>query len=52
MRMWPGTHPDDLKIHEEKFNNDQGNLVTRGQTIEKFLLEKTEPIILKAGQMS
>jgi ectoine hydroxylase-related dioxygenase (phytanoyl-CoA dioxygenase family) len=50
--MWPGTHKDDLKIHEEKFNDDQGNLLTRGQTIENVPIEKTEPIILKAGQMS
>ena len=52
MRMWSGTHKDDLKIHEEKFNNDQGNLLTRGQTIENVPIEKTEPVILKAGQMS
>ena len=52
MRMWPGTHKDDLKIHEEKFNDDQGNLLTRGQTIENVPIEKTEPVILKSGQMS
>ena len=52
MRMWPGTHKDDLKIHEEKFNDDQGNLLTRGQTIENVPIKKTEPVILKAGQMS
>jgi len=52
MRMWTGTHKYDLKIHEEKFNNDQGNLLTRGQTIENVPIEKTEPVILKAGQMS
>ena len=52
MRMWSGTHKDDLKIHEEKFNDDQGNLLTRGQTIENVPIEKTEPVILKAGQMS
>ncbi len=52
MRMWPGTHKDELKIHEEKFNNDQGNLLTRGQTIENVPINKTEPVILKAGQMS
>ncbi len=38
--------------NEEKFNNDQGNLLTRGQTIENVPIEKTEPVILKAGQMS
>jgi len=52
MRMWPGTHKDELKIHEEKFNNDQGNLLTRGQTIDNVPIEKTEPVFLKAGQMS
>jgi len=52
MRMWSGTHKDDLKIHEEKFNNNQGNLLTRGQTIENVPIEKTESVILKAGQMS
>ena len=52
MRMWSGTHKDDLKNHEEKFNDNQGNLLTRGQTIENVPIEKTEPIILKAGQMS
>ena len=52
MRMWPGTHKGDLKNHEEKFNDNQGNLLTRGQTIENVPIEKTEPIILKAGQMS
>ena len=52
MRMQKGTHRDDLKIHEEKFNDDQGNLLTRGQTIENVPIEKTEPVILKAGQMS
>ena len=52
MRMWSGTHKDDLKVHEEKFNDNQGNLLTRGQTIENVPIEKTEPIILKAGQMS
>ena len=52
MRMWPGTHKDDLKLHEEKFNDDQGNLLTRGQTIDNVPIQKTEPVILKAGQMS
>ena len=52
MRMWSGTHKDALKVHEEKFNDNQGNLLTRGQTIDKVPIEKTEPVILKAGQMS
>ncbi len=49
MRMWSGTHKENLKHHTEKF--DQGNLLTRGQTVENVPLEKTEPVILKAGQM-
>ena len=50
MRMWPGSHKDNLKEHEQKFN--EGNLLTRGQTVKNVPLEKTTPIILKAGQMS
>ena len=52
MRMWSGTHKNKFKIHKEKFNDDQGNLLTRGQTIENVPINKTEPVILKAGQMS
>ena len=52
MRMWSGTHKNKLKIHKEKFNDDQGNLLTRGQTIENVPINKTEPVISKAGQMS
>ena len=50
MRMYSGTHKEDLKVHNEKFND--GNLLTRGQTVENVIIEKTEPVILKAGQMS
>jgi len=50
MRMYSGTHKEDLKAHNEKFN--EGNLLTRGQTVENVPIEKTEPVILKAGQMS
>ena len=50
MRMWPGSHKDDLKNHEQKFDED--NLLTRGQTIENVPIEETEPVILNAGQMS
>ena len=50
MRMLPGSHIEDLKYHNENF--DEGNLLTRGQTIENVSLEMTEPIVLKAGQMS
>ena len=52
MRMWSGTHKNDLKNHIEKFDNNEGNLLTRGQTVENVPLEETEPVILKAGQMS
>ena len=52
MRMWSGTHKNELKAHKEKFNDNEGNLLTRGQTIENVPIKKTEPVILKAGQMS
>ena len=52
MRMWSGTHNNDLKNHIEKFDYNEGNLLTRGQTVESVPLEKTEPVILNAGQMS
>jgi len=52
MRMWSGTHKTDLKNHTEKFDYDKGNLLTRGQTVENVPLEETEPVVLKAGQMS
>jgi ectoine hydroxylase-related dioxygenase (phytanoyl-CoA dioxygenase family) len=50
MRMLPGSHKENLKTHEQKF--DDNNLLTRGQTIKGVPLNKTEPVILKAGQMS
>ena len=50
MRMWSGSHKDNLKEHDQKFN--EGNLLTRGQTIKNVPVEKTTPLILKAGQMS
>ncbi len=50
MRMWSGSHKDDLKDHDQKFN--EGNLLTRGQTVKNIPKEKTTPLILKAGQMS
>jgi ectoine hydroxylase-related dioxygenase (phytanoyl-CoA dioxygenase family) len=52
MRMWSGTHKNDLKNHIEKFDYNEGNLLTRGQTVENVPLEETEPVILKSGQMS
>ena len=50
MRMWSGSHKDNLKEHDEKFN--EGNLLTRGQTVKDVPKEKTIPLILNAGQMS
>ena len=50
MRMWSGSHKDNIKHHEQKY--DEGNLLTRGQTVENVPLDKTTPLILKAGQMS
>ena len=50
MRMLPGSHKEDLKTHEQKF--DENNLLTRGQTIENVPIKKTTPVVLKAGQMS
>ncbi len=50
MRMLPGSHKENLKNHEQKF--DENNLLTRGQTITNVSLDKTDPIILKAGQVS
>jgi len=50
MRMLPGSHKENLKTHEQKF--DENNLLTRGQTVKNVSLEKTEPIVLKAGQVS
>ena len=50
MRMWSGSHKDNLKEHDQKFN--KGNLLTRGQTINNVPKKETKPLILKAGQMS
>ena len=50
MRMWSGSHKNNLKEHDQKF--DEGNLLTRGQTIKNVPVDKTTPLILKAGQMS
>ena len=50
MRMLPGSHKENLKHHEQNF--DKNNLLTRGQTIKNISFDKTEPVILKAGQMS
>ena len=50
MRMWAGSHKDNLKEHNQKFN--EGNLLTRGQTVENVPEEDVKPLILSAGQMS
>jgi hypothetical protein len=50
MRMWAGSHKEDLKEHDQLFN--EGNLLTRGQTVNNVPIDKTTPLILKAGQMS
>ena len=50
MRMWSGSHKDNLKQHDQKFN--EGNLLTRGQTVMNVPRKETTPLILAAGQMS
>ena len=50
MRMWSGSHKANIRHHEQKY--DEGNLLTRGQTVENVPLDKTTPLVLKAGQMS
>ena len=50
MRMWSGSHKDNLKEHDQKFN--KGNLLTRGQTVKNVPKDETTPLILEAGQMS
>ena len=47
--MWPKSHLD-IKDHNEKFN--EGNLLTRGQTVENVPESSVKPVELKAGQMS
>ena len=50
MRMWSGSHKNSLKDHDQMFN--EGNLLTRGQTVNNVPKDETTPLILKAGQMS
>ena len=50
MNMWVGSHKDELKHHSENF--DEGNLLTRGQTVENVPNDQIKPIELNAGQMS
>ena len=50
MRMWSGSHKEDLKYHNQKF--DESNLLTRGQSVENVPIKETKFVELKAGQMS
>ena len=50
MRMLSGSHKETLKYHDQKF--DENNLLTRGQTIKDVPLDKTDAVILEAGQIS
>ena len=50
MRMWKGSHKEDLRNHNQKF--DEYNLLTRGQTVENVPINETTPVVLKAGQLS
>ncbi len=50
MKMWPGSHKENLKVHNQMFNEE--NLLTRGQTINDVPENETVPLVLKAGQMS
>ena len=50
MKMWSGSHKDDLKEHDQNFN--EGNLLTRGQTVKNVPKNEIKNLILKAGQMS
>ena len=50
MRMLTSSHKNNLPYHAQKF--DEGNLLTRGQTVENVPIERTTPVILQAGQMS
>ena len=50
MRMWSGSHKDQLKDHDQNF--DTNNLLTRGQTVKNVPFNKTTPLILSAGQIS
>lgn len=49
MRMWPKSHIE-LKDHNQKFN--EGNLLTRGQTVEGVPDNEIKSVELKSGQMS
>ena len=51
MRMWPGSHIEvKEKDHDQKF--DEGNLLTRGQTVIGVPENDVKSVELKAGQVS
>ena len=50
MRMWAGSHKENLKQHDQRFNGE--NLLTRGQTINDVPVDETTALVLTAGQMS
>ncbi len=50
MKMWSGSHKDNLKEHDQNFN--EKNLLTRGQTVNNVPINHTVPLVLNAGQMS
>ena len=50
MKMWSGSHKDNLKEHDQNFN--EGNLLTRGQTVKNVPKNEIKNLILNAGQMS
>ncbi len=49
MKMWPKSHLE-IKDHNEKFDN--GNLLTRGQTVENVPENEVKLVELRAGQIS
>ena len=50
MKMWSGSHKDNLKEHDQNFN--EKNLLTRGQTVNNVPDDQIVPLVLNAGQMS
>tara|TARA_B100000925_G_scaffold741_1_gene592 strand:+ start:642 stop:1469 length:828 start_codon:yes stop_codon:yes gene_type:complete len=50
MKMWSGSHKDNLKEHDQNFN--EKNLLTRGQTVKNVPNDQIIPLVLNAGQMS
>ena len=48
--MWSGSHKDNLKDHDQMFY--EGNLLTRGQTVNNVPKKNLKSLILTAGQMS